>query len=56
VGLVAAVPMDHKMDWRLSNHFFAVGLELGVEASHLESFEDFGVGALGLAIAPGVGE
>jgi hypothetical protein len=48
--------MDHKMDWRLSNHFFAVGFEFGVETSHLEPFEDFGVGTLNLAIAPGIGD
>jgi hypothetical protein len=48
--------MDHKMDWRLSNHFFAAGFELGVEASRLESLEDLGVGALSLTIAPGIGD
>jgi hypothetical protein len=48
--------MDHKMDWRLSNHFFAAGFELGIEASRLKPFEDFGVGKLGLAIAPGIGD
>jgi hypothetical protein len=31
--------MDHNMDWRLSNHFFAAGFELGVEASRLEPFD-----------------
>jgi hypothetical protein len=34
----------------------AAGFELGVEASHFESFEDFGVGMLGLAIASGIGD
>jgi hypothetical protein len=55
VGLVVVVLMDYKMDWRLSIHFFAAGFELGVEASCLESLEDLGVGTLGLAIAPGIG-
>jgi hypothetical protein len=48
--------MDHRIDWRLSNHFYAAGFELGVEASRLESLEDFSVGTLGLAIAPGIGD
>jgi hypothetical protein len=48
--------MDHRMDWRLSNHFFAAGFKLGIEASRLESLEDFGVGTLGLAVAPGIGD
>jgi hypothetical protein len=56
VGLVAVVLIDHRMDWRLSNKFFSVGFELGIEAFRLESFEHFGVGALGLTIAPRVGD
>jgi hypothetical protein len=28
VGLVAVVRMDHKMDWRLSNHFLLQALSL----------------------------
>jgi hypothetical protein len=44
------------MDWRLSNHFFATGFELGIKASRLESLEDLSIGTLGLAIAPGIGD
>jgi hypothetical protein len=43
------------MDWRLSNHFFAAGFELGIDAFRLEPLEDLSVGTLGLAIAPGIG-
>jgi hypothetical protein len=28
VGLVAIVRMDHRMDWRLSNHFLLQALSL----------------------------
>jgi hypothetical protein len=48
--------MDHRIDWWLSNHFFAAGFELGIEAPHFKPFEDFGVGTLGLAIASGIGD
>jgi hypothetical protein len=48
--------MDHKMDWRLSTPFLAAGLEFAIEASHFEALEDLGVGALGLAIAPGMSD
>jgi hypothetical protein len=35
--------------------FLATGFELGVEAFRLEPFEHFRIGALGLTVAPGVG-
>jgi hypothetical protein len=31
VGLVAVVRMDHKMDWRLSNHFLPQALSLALK-------------------------
>jgi hypothetical protein len=31
VGLVAVVRMDHRMDWRLSNHFLPQALSLALK-------------------------
>jgi hypothetical protein len=31
VGLVAIVRMDHKMDWRLSNHFLTQASSLALK-------------------------